>query len=196
MTQTTTNYSLKKPDTTDNADLTVFVGQNMDTLDSLLAQRVQKDSTFGTNTNTTNSAFRAYAQAGGQTMGAGAINKITFETVDFDTLGEYSNTLYRFTAKTAGVYVASACFRLAAAVTNQTFMSIYKNGTEYTRLQNFINGGTTSAVVQAAGCTVVKLNANDYLEVWGFSSVASSIQGVAAMSSGAQPTFFAVTKIA
>jgi len=39
---TTTNYSLKKPETTDNADLTVFVGQNMDTLDTTLVNKLDK----------------------------------------------------------------------------------------------------------------------------------------------------------
>lgn len=202
MSTTTTNYGLVKPQTTDNADLTVFVGQNMDSIDSLLEQRVQKDATYGTNTNATNSAFRMYASGTtNETMAAGAINKISFDTIEFDILGEAdATTNYRFTAKTAGVYIFSACFRLGSTTGTQCFMSFYKNGTEYTRVQNFMNGSgnatATAAVVQAAGATVIKLAAGDYIEVYGYSSVASSVQGKSAMSSGAQPTFFAGVKIA
>jgi hypothetical protein len=44
---TTTNYSLKKPVDADNADLKVFVGDNMDILDTELAKKVDKDAVTG-----------------------------------------------------------------------------------------------------------------------------------------------------
>lgn len=43
----TPNYSLKKPTDADNADLKVFVGENMDTIDTELAKKIDKDPTTG-----------------------------------------------------------------------------------------------------------------------------------------------------
>ena len=47
MTILTPNHSLKKPEDTDNADLKVFVGDNMDTIDTALATKLTKDATTG-----------------------------------------------------------------------------------------------------------------------------------------------------
>jgi hypothetical protein len=47
MTILTPNHSLKKPENTDNADLKVFVGENMDTIDAALATKLTKDPTTG-----------------------------------------------------------------------------------------------------------------------------------------------------
>lgn len=46
MSQNTPNYSLIKPDVTDNADLTIFVGQNMDIIDTKM-QDLQNQITSG-----------------------------------------------------------------------------------------------------------------------------------------------------
>lgn len=211
MSTTTSNYGLKKPVDADNADLKIFVGQNMDTIDAELLKKLNKDATTGkvsksdlptldpvffTNTNPTNSSFFAHAQAGGQAMTAGGILKIQFPNTDWDTLGEYDPTTnYRFKVKTAGIYFVTCCMRLSGAVTNTSFIAIYKNGVEFLRMQNFVNGGTASSVVQAHGNSIVKLNVDDYLEIYGYSSVATTIQGTSAMSSGAHPTFFGAIKI-
>ena len=47
MTILTPNHSLKKPENTDNADLKVFVGDNMDTIDTALATKLTKDPATG-----------------------------------------------------------------------------------------------------------------------------------------------------
>lgn len=193
MSTNTSNEGLIKPDTTDNADLTVFVGQNMDKLDTALTQRVKKDLTYGTTTNPTNSAFRA-GSTGGQTMSAGAVNKIVFDTEQFDIQSEYDPSLYRFTAKTSGIYHFNACVRFAPTTSTQAFLTFYKNGAENTRVQNFTNGGTGNAVVQAHGSCVMQLAVNDYVEVYAYSSVATTTQGT---GSGLtyDATFFSGVKI-
>jgi hypothetical protein len=47
MATNTPNVNLKKPEDADSADLKVFVGENMDIIDSELAKKVEKDGTTG-----------------------------------------------------------------------------------------------------------------------------------------------------
>jgi hypothetical protein len=47
MATNTPNANLKKPQDTDNADLKIFVGENMDIIDTELAKRLVKDETTG-----------------------------------------------------------------------------------------------------------------------------------------------------
>jgi hypothetical protein len=47
MATNTTNYNLNKPEDSDNADLKVFVGDNMDIIDAELVKKVEKDGTTG-----------------------------------------------------------------------------------------------------------------------------------------------------
>lgn len=192
MSTNTPNEGLIKPDTTDNADLTIFVGQNMDKLDTALNVRVKKD-TYGTTTNPTNSAFRV-GTSGGQQMAGGAVNKIVFDTPQFDIQSEYDASLYRFVAKTSGIYQFNACVRFGSTLNTQAFLTFYKNGVENTRVQNFVNGGTGNAVVQVHGTSVMQLAVNDYVEVYSYSSVATSTQGTGS-GLAFDATFFAGVKI-
>lgn len=196
MSTTTTNYGLVKPQTTDNADLTVFVGQNMDSIDSLLKARAQLDGN-GSYNNTSNSCF-AVTAAVDQSETAGAITKLVFGTKQWDNLSEWDATNNRFTCKAAGIYYFSACMRLNNTTATQVFLAFYKNGAADTRVQNFMNGagsGTTTAPVHAHGSCILKLAAGDYVEVYGYSSVAATIQSRTSIT-GYDVTFFRGVKIA
>jgi hypothetical protein len=147
----------------------------------------------------TNSAFSATSSAS-QTMGAGSIVKLIFGTEQFDTQAEYDPTLGRFTAKEAGIYFFSACMRLNTTTATQIFLAFYKNGVADTRVQQFMNGAgsptattNTAAPAQAHGNNIMKLNAGDYIEVYGYSSLASSTQGLEALAF--DTTFFRGTKL-
>jgi hypothetical protein len=236
MSTNTPNYNLVKPQDTDNADLKIFVGQNMDTIDTTLANKLDKTvmasptqlglvkvgsglsidaqgvltasggggggaylpltggaltgpltingltvptlDANGSNNNPTNSAFRATAP-GTQALAASAVTKLTYNTEEYDIQSEFDTTLSRFTAKAQGVYMISCCMRVGnttSAVGPQMFITLYKNGAEYTRMQNFVNGALSGSAFQAHGCAVVKLNANDYVEVYGYSTVALTVQ--------------------
>lgn len=192
MSTTTTNYGLVKPQTTDNADLTIFVGNNMDSIDTLLKNRAQLDPN-GSYTNTTNSAF-AVTAATDQTETAAAITKIVFQTVQYDVLGEYSTANNRFVAKQPGIYYFSACMRLNNTTATQAFLAFYKNGSADTRVQNFMNGAS-SAPLHAHGSCTMKLAANDYVEVYGYSSLAATIQSRTSIT-GYDVTFFRGIKLA
>lgn len=189
MPTTTPNHGLKKPLDADNADLKVFVGDNMDIIDTELAKRVAKDS-LGTTTNPTNSSFRATA-SGTQSMTASSIIKLLFQNVEYDTQSEYDTATSTFTAKSAGVYMISACMRVGNTATQtQLFLSVYKNGAEYTRLQNYVNGTpATAQAYQAHGCAIVKLNAGDTITMYGYTTQTLTLQN------NAGATFFSAVKI-
>lgn len=256
MSTTTPNYNLVKPQDTDSADLKLFVGQNMDAIDTALAgklsssaiasattlgavkvgsglsidasgvlsasgggggggsylpltggdltgpltisgNRVQALDVNGSYTNPSNSCF-AVTAAVDQSNTAGAISKLVFGTVQYDNQSEWDATNNRFTAKQAGTYYFSACMRLNNTLNNQVFLAFYKNGVADTRVQNFLNGGgasgNTTSAIHAHGSTTMKLNASDYVEVYGYTAVASTIQSRTSIT-GYDVTFFRGSKL-
>lgn len=206
MSTNTSNYNLIKPEDTDNADLKIFVGQNMDTIDAELLKRIQKDIN-GSYTNTTNSAFMASSNVA-QTVGAMAVIKLVFGLVGLDVLGEYDKTLGRFTAKASGIYFFTACVRYPAPASGtktgqQAFLAFYKNGVNDTRVQQLTNGantmtGTTATIaynpIQAHGNVIMQLNAGDYVEVYAYADLATTTQGKDVLTY--DTTFFRGIKLA
>lgn len=109
-------------------------------------------------------AMRAY-KAAQQTVNASTTSKIIFPTVDFDTHGAFDNaTNYRFTAPIAGFYRVTANLYLVTNISSSFTTALYKNGSENIRL-NTINISTTTNII--SGAVTVKLNAGDYLEIFG-----------------------------
>ncbi|MDQ0976620.1 hypothetical protein QFZ31_006672 [Neobacillus niacini] len=127
-----------------------------------------------------------------QAISAGGVIKLIFGTEQQDLAGEYDPTTGRFTASTAGTYVFSGCMRVGNTTSAQFFLAFYKNGVADSRVQQFQNGsGSTPA--QAHGNSIMKLNAGDYIEVYGYCSVATSTVGREALSF--DTTFFRGVKI-
>jgi hypothetical protein len=217
-----TSKGFKKPDDIDNADLKVFVGENMDLLETELNKKVDvtkkaSDTELGLvkigtgitidangvitasgggggigDINTT-SAFSA-TQTTGQSLTATIPAKLIFETESVDNKSEYDTTLSRFVASEAGIYLFSSTMRLNASTGAEVFLSFYKNGVQHTRVQQFTNDGAVAKAVQAHGNLIIKLSAGDYIEVYGYSSNAVATAGYAV--TGYHTTYFTGVRIA
>ena len=145
---------------------------------SFLAITRLSTSPVETIVNTTTTKVRAYNNSVGQTIGAAWV-KLYLPTEQYDTLGEYSPSTYRFTASTAGYYqVNGGCnFGSNAQGTNgHSYLGIKKNGDTWCAIQMIINinGYVTALTVS----DMVYLNVNDYIELWTYSSVAAAINTV------------------
>lgn len=218
----TTSKGFKKPDNADNADLKIFVGDNMDLLETELDKKVdatKKASATelglikigtglsidangvvtasggggGIGDKDTTSGFKASSNST-QAISAGAVIKLIFGLEDFDNKGEYDSATGRFTAQEAGIYLFTGNVRFTTTTGTDIFLSFYKNGVNDTRVQQFTNGGSTAKAVQAHGNVLMKLNAGDYVEVYTYSSIACSTQGYDA--TGYHTTFFSGVRLA
>jgi hypothetical protein len=108
--------------------------------------------------------FSAYKTVN-QTIANNVVTKVLFETEDFDTNSDYTNS--RFTPTVAGYYVLSAMVILGAGTFSRLHLHIYKNGATYRRM---VNQEATSAVFDdwsGHGSLLVHANgSSDYFEVW------------------------------
>lgn len=129
----------------------------------------------------TGPAFSAYASSG-TALSAGTFTKIAFQTEEFDTNSNYDNaTNYRFTPTVAGYYMVTGQMQLVNSTLTEFALSVYKNGSSFKYLGDVI----TSANRNVGGSALVYLNGStDYVELYGYSSVAGTLM------SGAVPTFF------
>lgn len=125
---------------------------------------------------TPTSAFSATSTAQ-QSLTSATYTIIKFETEDYDLLSEYDPTTGRFTAKATGYYLFTTGIRyyLTSAAALQNLITVYKNGTEFHRMQNVING--SGSYFDVSGAIILKLNINDYIEINGYTSVASKTNG-------------------
>ena len=110
-------------------------------------------------------AFFVFRNAS-QSISNATFTKVQFETEDFDAAGNYDNsTNYRFTAPIAGVYqFNSACRINDIGVGNIAILSLYKNGSELTRVEE--GAVSVTADVTPKISTVLDLAANDYIEIF------------------------------
>lgn len=111
---------------------------------------------------TSRSAFCAY-QSTLQAVVGNTDTKINYQTEVYDHLAEYNTSTSRFTAQKAGIYLVSAAVSWAImSSSNVITMSIYVNGARST----YIYFGDGSANVISCGNAHIKLNVNDYVEIY------------------------------
>lgn len=107
-------------------------------------------------------AFSAYLSAN-QSISAGVWTKITCQTEEFDTNGNYDNaTNYRFQPTVAGYYQISGAFVTTSTSGTSMRIAIYKNGSIFkagTYNISWGEGGNISALVYLNGST-------DYVELY------------------------------
>jgi len=114
-------------------------------------------------------AFSAYKNAV-QSISSGTFVKILFQSEEFDTNNCFSSST--FTPTVAGYYQVTACVSLAATGGTLCLTSIYKNGAEYKRGQDF--RGLTTTLAQQFNTALVYCNGStDYVEIYGYNSGAS-----------------------
>ena len=133
-------------------------------------------------------AFSAYF-SGSQTVANGTFTKISFNTKYFDTATAYDAvTNYRFTAPVAGYYQVNMSCRIAMTGASESFIDLYKNGSEFLRGGDNIVTGTQA---QPSLATVIYLAINDYIEafIWQGSGISQAIQ------SGAQYNNFSAVMV-
>jgi hypothetical protein len=112
--------------------------------------------------------------------------KITFDTESFDTNSNFASST--FTPTVAGYYQISAGFFPSADSTtfSRAFISIYKNGAEWQRLQDITTIGSFITFLGANGSCLVYCNGStDYIEAYGFIAGTNPVIG-----SGSTLTYF------
>jgi len=134
-------------------------------------------------------AFFAYVSTN-QTVSSNTNTKIAAASVLFDTHGFYSNTNYRFTPTIAGYYqISGGVGPYGSGIPTRAFLSIYKNGGEWIRLQDIATNNTNSPqyVDTISGSGLVYLNGStDYVEIYGWTLVPS---GTPQFQGNANPFF-------
>lgn len=119
-------------------------------------------------------AFRAYKNAA-QSVAAGTFTKMILQTEEWDLGNNFdAGANSRFVAPVNGIYHFSG----GAGISNDTTRvigTLYRNGVEYTRGSN--NTGTDAN--RSLTASDIKLNAGDYVELWGWRPTAGNIQAEA-----------------
>jgi hypothetical protein len=89
--------------------------------------------------------------------------KILFQTEEFDTNNNFSNST--FTPTVAGYYQVNATFNCGSQ--SRGYASIYKNGSEYKRGTQYSAG--SAIILGASVSALVYLNGTtDFVEIYGF----------------------------
>ena len=137
-------------------------------------------SSTGIQTNVGAPTFSAYYSGGGQSISAGVVTKIQYNTEEFDTNSNYDNTTnYRFTPTVAGYYEATMAVEFGANA--NVIIYLYKNGSSAKRYYP-----TTGTTIYAAQMTaLIYMNGTtDYLEGYVYNN------GGGTVASGSDRTFF------
>lgn len=112
-------------------------------------------------------AFRAFSSTN-QSLSASTFTKITLGLEEYDTNTAFDTATSRFTPQVAGYYLINGRFSISAST--QIYALLYKNGAEYTRGTNLVNGAT--AVINS----LVFLNGTtDFVEMFGWTGGASTV---------------------
>lgn len=125
--------------------------------------------------------FSVY-KASTTTMAAATWTKASLDTESFDTGSNFDTTTnFRFTVPVDGFYQISAQIGIGSTGSGTTESSqgaIYKNGSLLFYLgSSQIGSGTTTELPRLFGGKLLQLNANDYIELYGFNSAGRDIAG-------------------
>lgn len=136
-------------------------------------------------------SFRAHKNTVTQPIADNSWVKVTWPYLEFDTNNDFNTTGNYFRPTIPGKYLltASAYFQ-AMSDTDQSSITIYKNGVEYARGNQFYSGagGGTAASVSA----VVDANGiNDYFEIYVAHDHGSNIN----LDGGSYTTYFSGSRI-
>jgi hypothetical protein len=115
-------------------------------------------------------AFSAYPSLS-QSVSNATWTKITYDIEEYDTNNNFASS--RFTPTVAGYYQINARVVANGYATNQTILSIYKNGSESKRLNQTPNS-TASSVCPMGSALIYMNGSSDYLEIYVNQSSGSS----------------------
>lgn len=149
-------------------ELLFSIGKGKSTLDAsgLTAARTHALPDAGGTLALVGPCFSAY-MSDPQTLTSGAFTKLNFDTIRFDTHGAYSTANKRFTPGIAGKYLVSSFFDYVGATgLTIAILSIYKNGSEFIRVQDL--RGPSGTVGAGGGADIIALNSTDYIEMYAY----------------------------
>lgn len=131
------------------------------------------------------SSFRANANVV-QSFSAGVATKALYQAEVYDNLSEYASS--RFTASKAGIYMIQGGlqFDTVTASTHISFLA-YVNGSVQSVLYDTFSGGGFMA---PNGVAIIKLNANDYVEIY------VSMSNTTATLITYTPSYFSAVRVA
>ena len=110
------------------------------------------------------SRFRARKSAN-QTVAGPTTDLIIFDVEEYDGLGEFNPSTYRFTCKRSGYYDIKACVKIEAPNgTGSTGIEIQKNGV--LAAHKHVNTSVANVVHSVDVSDNIKLTAGDYLEIY------------------------------
>jgi Phage tail fibre repeat len=108
-----------------------------------------------------------------QSIGAAVMTKVAYKgAASGRGTAQWSTTSYRFTAPKTGVYSIGCCVRFDLSQYTAGELYLYKNGVNLLTLGKVVSPG--SANLGITGAANIALAAGDYIEIFGFSSIASS----------------------
>lgn len=120
---------------------------------------------------TTGPMFSAYLTAD-QSIPSATFTKVQLNAEEFDTHNCFDTANYRFTPNVAGYYRISWIVRVTVLSAGLTIFlgSLYKNGTEFKRVQQTMTSGGASLLegTAAGSCLVYMNGTTDYLELYGY----------------------------
>lgn len=126
--------------------------------------------------NATAPAFSAYLSGGNQSVTSSTWTKVQLNAEDFDTANAFdSTTNFRFQPTVAGYYqINFSVYFSGSNYSSDNRASVYKNGAAYK--SSIFSGASANVNVstQGNGCLVYLNGSTDYLELWGFTTNASS----------------------
>lgn len=129
-----------------------------------------KDLIFSQGGHIEGSKVRAYRDTSGQTIGS-TPEQIDLQAESFDNRGEYDTSTYRFTANKEGYYFTYAQIYYQSVGDNETVTTrIYKNGSENSQGRNVRSEGTGNKDIIVNVTDLIKLNKDDYIELYGSAS--------------------------
>lgn len=141
-------------------------GYALPTVRGNAGQLLQTDGAGGTSwvdTQNNISIVRTNLSAN-QSLGTSGWQKLSFNTVVFDTKSEFSTTNNRFVAAKAGYYEVNAGFHtFNQSDTNYYGIAVFKNGSEYQETSAHHYG--INLISRTINC-VIYLNASDYIEIY------------------------------
>jgi len=141
-------------------------GYALPTTRGTAGQLLQTDGAGGTSwvdTQNNISIVRTNLSAN-QSLGTSGWQKLSFNTIVFDTKSEFNTTNNRFVALKAGYYEINAGYHtFNQSDTNYYGIAVYKNGVEYQETSAHHYG--INLISRTINC-VVFLNATDYIEIY------------------------------
>ena len=165
-------------------------GYALPTVRGTAGQLLQTDGAGGTSwvdTQNNISIVRTNLSAN-QSLGTSGWQKLSFNTVVFDTKSEFNTTNNRFVALKAGYYEINAGYHtFNQSDTNYYGIAVYKNGVEYQETSAHHYG--INLISRIINC-VIYLNASDYIEIY-----AHNINSGTTIDSFSGKTYFEIKQI-